>query len=33
MLLKVLLNLQYKQQMSKNRKMLKVFNNNNDKDR
>ena len=33
MLLKVLLNLQYKQQMSKNRKMLKVLNNNNDKDR
>ena len=33
MLLKVLLSLPYKQQMSKNRKMLKVFNNNNDKDR
>lgn len=32
MLLKVLLSLPYKQQMSKNRKMWKVFNNN-DKDR
>ena len=33
MLLKVLLGLPYKQQMSKNRKMWKVFKNNNDKDR
>lgn len=33
MLLKVLLNLQYKQQMMAKRNRLKVFNNNNDKDR
>lgn len=33
MLLKVLLNLQYKQQAMAKRSRLKVFNNNNDKDR
>lgn len=33
MLLKVLLNLQYKQQTMEKRNRLKVFNNNNDNDR